>query len=155
MRNVGGVERPGRVLGLASAAAILFIGVAVLATRSEGSGAGTPVLATIDIRALNEIGLVLGPPTPDSPISREQAIATAEEAMQKAPAREAVVAHCTLPPFVNQTCWVVSLPPPRVPASLPPDAVRRGWTPPPGKFLVALIDAETGAFLQSAAGSGP
>jgi hypothetical protein len=134
----------------ALAATILGVGLVVAVFTHPSESAGPPALETVDPVVLKSFGLELHPPSAPNPISKASAEAAAKNQYRSNRILESVLADCA-GQQVDGTCWVVSMDP----AGLTTNAggASHPRKPQPMRFLIVVVDAQSGEFLRSLSGT--
>lgn len=147
------MTKPRRVWapGVAALAATVLGGTLFVAVFTHPSeSVGPPALETVDPAALASFGLELHPPSAPNPISKASAEAAAKNHYRQNRVLESVLADCA-GQQVDGTCWVVSMDPAGMSSNAgPPQYPQK---PRRFRFLIVVIDANSGEFLRSLSGT--
>jgi hypothetical protein len=137
------------VVGLLAAGAAA---VGVTAAMSSRSAEPPPIeFAAVSSQTLAAAGINLVQTSDAPPIPQAAAERIATAALGGAASREALFARCDVgnsSPQVHSNCWAVSLDPSSFRSHGP-----RGSRTMPARYLVALIDPQSGNFLLAEAGA--
>lgn len=110
------------------------------------------MLSTVLASSLEEAGITLGPADVSPGVPKDKALQSVMPLLPPTDVHEVVLAHVVdahQNPVFDHTCWVVAG---RVPGRT--SSGPAGTIPLPQSFMVAFVDAQSGAFLFSLEGFG-